>query len=162
MRISKWSVCLWTYSLFLAFLCTFSSTTTPSRNICAGYEAGHENGKARTPRPADDSGALFTEGQRVTLRAGFEECRWDDGPVCACVWMQMCVNSSATVCLPSSYVHKSMATRHCGLPVLESRSFLFLLTVKKTATTEATSSFLDLVLSLQDSDKYIYFYISVE
>lgn len=43
----------------------------------------------------------------------------------------MCVDSSATVCLPSSYVHKSMATRHCGLPVLESRSFLFLLTVKK-------------------------------
>lgn len=33
---------------------------------------------------------------------------------------------------------------------------------EKTATTEATSSFLDLVLSLQDSDKYIYFYISVE
>lgn len=123
---SKWSVCLWTRSLFLAFLCTFNSTTTPSRTIHAGYEAGHENGKARTPRPADDSGALFTgEGQGATLRAGFEECRWDDGPVCAWVWMQMCVNSSATVCLPSSYVHKSMATCHCGLPVLQSRSFLF-------------------------------------
>lgn len=63
---------------------------------------------------------------------------------------------------PLSDVHKSMATRHCGLPVLQSRSFLFLLTVKKTATTEATSFFLDLVLSLQDSNKYIYFYISVK
>lgn len=56
---------------------------------------------------------------------------------------------------------KSMATRHCGLPVLDSLFFFLSFDNKKTATTEATSSFLDLVLSLQDSDKYIYFYISV-
>lgn len=79
------------------------------------------------------------------------------------MWMQVRLFDSPPP--PPSDVHKSMATRHCGLPVLQSRSFfLFLLTVKtkKTATTEATSSFLDLVLSLQDSNKYIYFYISVK
>lgn len=169
MIFSKWSVCLWAKSLFLGFVCTFSATTTPLKktNTC-WLQCAPWNGTARTPHPADDHGAFFTASPRVKWRAGFEECRWDDGPVCACVWMQMCVESSATDCLPSSYVHKSMATRHCGLPALESRSFLFLLTVKKktkkkpTATTEATSSFLDLVLSLQDSNKSIYFYISVK
>lgn len=62
---------------------------------------------------------------------------------------------------------ESMATRHCGLPVFDSKFFFLFFSFclsydkEKTATTEATSCFLDLVLSLQDSDKYIYFYISV-
>lgn len=59
---------------------------------------------------------------------------------------------------------ESMATRHCGLLVFDSKSFFlsfFLSYDNKSVTTEATSCFLDLVLSLQDSDKYIYFYISV-
>lgn len=80
-----------------------------------------------------------------------------------CVSVHVRMKACTAVRLPSLYsmCTKSMATRHCGLPVLDSKSFFLSFDYKKTATTEATSSLLDLVLSLRDSDKYIYFYISV-
>lgn len=76
----------------------FKGTST-----CAGYDARREKETGRTPRPADDLGALFTASPRVKWRAGFEECRWDDGPVCdacGCRCVCVCVCGFKCDCLP--------------------------------------------------------------
>lgn len=71
----------------------------------------------------------------------------DDGRQ-KCVCMYACLYESMDGLPPlQSMYTKSMASCHCGLPDLDcNKIFSFFLDYKKTVTTKATSSFVDLVL----------------
>lgn len=153
------------YYLIFFFLFSFTHISRKLQNCCAvGISL------LKTKLRATCFSCLwcsFGSRLRVTLKTEFEECRqWK---VLTCVCMCMYVWHSMYGCLPPFL----LCAQNLWQPVTVAFMFLipnlyfFFLSFclsydkEKTATTEATSCFLDLVLSLQDSDKYIYFYISV-